>query len=179
MGGFGRAKNKPEPWMYSINVPIFEGIRPKGTSTSLKFYIVLPKYSTAKRFRDQSLDQLSIYPEQAHANIQKATSVAEISRQAQVSRLLIVRAARYFVLQIVVLQVVQASTLAAQDVGEAMVETRQVSVSLVMVAVVFFVVVIVGLALVVEMMVAVAVALLVADHGVARTLSCKTHWPNR
>ena len=125
--------------------------------------MVLQSYSTAKQFLIHLLDQLSINPEQGHANIQKSDLEAEISRQAQASRLPIVRAARYVVLQILAPQILQSSTMVAQDVAEAMVGRREVNVGLVMVAVV------------VGMMVAVAVALLLADHGVARTLSCKLH----
>ena len=36
------------------------------------FCMVLPSYSTATQFPDQLLDQLSINPEQGHANIQKS-----------------------------------------------------------------------------------------------------------
>ena len=74
-------------------------------------------------------------------------------------------------------QVVQASTTVAQDVAEATVVTRAASVGLVTMAVEFSVVVIVGLALMVEM-VAVAVALLGADHGVAGTSMYKFYSPS-
>ena len=64
--------------------------------------------------------------------------------------------------------------MVAQDVAEAIVVTREVSVDLVKMAVVIVVVVIAGLALAVEVM--------VADRrssgpfaGVARALSCRSH----